>query len=128
MAAPPSPWAGLKTHHSQSRFKENIMRSIRHTLLAGVGLSLIAVQPAFAADEPNEIVVTGTRAQNRTKRHRPPVDVLSIEALAARVRPNWAPHRRGRPFDRLPRPPAPMARTRSARPRCAASRLTRRWC
>jgi hypothetical protein len=70
------------------------MRSIRHTLLAGVGLSLIAVQPAFAADEQNEIVVTGTRAQNRTKRHRRPSMFFRSKRSAARVRPNWRRHRR----------------------------------
>lgn len=67
----------------------------RYVFLAGAALALplAAVQPAFAADEgpaaeqaaeqpDTQIVVTGTRAQNRTKLDTvAPVDVLTAEAL-----------------------------------------------
>ena len=63
------------------------MTHFRHALLAGVGSALaVAVStPAWAADAPDAdtIVVTGTRAQNRTKLDTvAPVDVLSLDSLS----------------------------------------------
>jgi iron complex outermembrane receptor protein len=63
-----------------------IMTSLRHALLAGTGLalSLTLAAPALAADAPGqEIIVTGTRVQNRTKLDTiAPVDVLSLDSLS----------------------------------------------
>jgi iron complex outermembrane receptor protein len=63
----------------------------RYLFLAGAALALplVAATPAFAADADGaattpdaEIVVTGTRAQNRTKLDTvAPVDVLTADAL-----------------------------------------------
>ncbi|MBB3953102.1 TonB-dependent receptor plug domain-containing protein [Novosphingobium sediminicola] len=62
------------------------MTHFRQALLAGVGSALaVAVStPAWAADQNNgDIVVTGTRAQNRTKLDSvAPVDVLSLDSLS----------------------------------------------
>ncbi|WDF73916.1 TonB-dependent receptor plug domain-containing protein [Novosphingobium sp. KACC 22771] len=62
------------------------MTHFRQALLAGVGSALaVAVStPAWAADQDtaDAIVVTGTRAQNRTKLDTvAPVDVLSLDTL-----------------------------------------------
>jgi len=63
------------------------MTHFRQALLAGVGSALaVAVStPAWAADQNTDItiVVTGTRAQNRTKLDTvAPVDVLSLDTLS----------------------------------------------
>lgn len=64
------------------------MTNFRQTLLVGVGSALaVAVStPAWAAQtagETDTIVVTGTRAQNRTKLDTvAPVDVLSLDSLS----------------------------------------------
>ena len=62
------------------------MTKIRQVLLAGVGtaLAVAVATPALAADQNGDvIIVTGTRAQNRTKLDTvAPVDVLSLDSLA----------------------------------------------
>ncbi|NOW46661.1 iron complex outermembrane receptor protein [Novosphingobium sp. SG751A] len=62
------------------------MTHFRQALLAGVGsaLAVVVSTPAWAADQNNgDIVVTGTRAQNRTKLDSvAPVDVLSLDSLS----------------------------------------------
>jgi iron complex outermembrane receptor protein len=60
------------------------MSNLRHSLLLSVSIALplLAAPAAAFAAEPGEIVVTGTRAQNRTKLDSvAPVDVLSLDSL-----------------------------------------------
>ncbi|RVU07717.1 TonB-dependent receptor [Novosphingobium umbonatum] len=60
------------------------MANLRNSLLlsASIALPLLAAPVAAFAAEPGEIVVTGTRAQNRTKLDSvAPVDVLSLDSL-----------------------------------------------
>jgi hypothetical protein len=81
------PRQAIEKHKFLRQVNEDIsMTNLRQALLAGVGSALaVAVStPVWAADEPaTDIVVTGTRAQNRTKLDSvAPVDVLSLESLS----------------------------------------------
>jgi iron complex outermembrane receptor protein len=115
------PRQAIEKHKFLRQVNEDIsMTNLRQALLAGVGSALaVAVStPVWAADEPaTDIVVTGTRAQNRTKLDSvAPVDVLSLESLSHQGSTELGASLAAvAPSIDFPARPVPMARTRSAR-------------
>ena len=105
----------------------------RAVLFAAASAASLLAAPAYAqsgAAEVQELIVTGTRAEGRTRLESlAPVDVINQEALnkvgVTELNQALAV---SLPRSTSPAPASPTAPTRCARPPCAAWRLTRPWC